>query len=732
MIIRLSLVVLLLTSIIFRSSSQISHGGRPASFSKLKKEIFSIPFIEMEPVSNQELIREEKSISRHLKPFRFAKSFSVDIDPSNSGIWEKKSSHRIWYLGIRSKGAYSLNLIFDKMIIPAKASLFIYTPDHSTVLGSFTSENEQSSGFFSFFPIPGDEIIVEYNEPEEVEYKGQLHILKVNHDYKNVFGTRPLGEAGLCNRDVYCPDVVAYEKEKQAVVDLIIRGNELCTGTLVNNVRQDKTPYMITAGHCISSASEAQQTLICFNYESPYCGNGKSSLNGYANQTLNGTILKSRSDSLDFALVELETVPPPGFRPYYAGWNKSGTVPSSAFSIHHPLGDVKKVSVDNNSPTISSFSNEFISNSFWKIGKWDVGTTEAGSSGGPLFNDKKLLIGSLTGGTSTCSDPTDDLFAMFSKQWNYYNSPNLQLKAWLDPDNTGIQEIPTLNPYDTSVSCNLFSNMKAGEEYSLQKAGNTDNGGYTSGHNFMKIQNYAERFQQTKQTLLSAISVGVAKAISPATNAHSLITMQIFSEDTVSGLPGEKLLSMDVPINLLTAQKMNFINLDNPIVIKGRYFIAYQIDYTNPADTFAVYQTSNRTKLDQNKAFAFDNGYWKPFYAVSAIGKPASLLIDSHGCESILDEGGTPTPGPEVNKFQVLYPQTGISDYIYLKNNGTEEYVKINLYDISGKKLFIKQQNITSTPQMISLESYSSGIYFLTIESLEGTQVIKIRINRQK
>jgi len=73
---------------------------------------------------------------------------------------------------------------------------------------------------------------------------------------------------------------------------LIIGGRELCTGTLVNNTSQDKTPYVLTAGHCIENASDAQQTVFCFNYESPACGNGESSLNGYADQTLTGAILK--------------------------------------------------------------------------------------------------------------------------------------------------------------------------------------------------------------------------------------------------------------------------------------------------------------------------------------------------------------------------------------------------------------------------------------------------------
>ncbi len=717
---------------------QISQGGTPASVSLFKHALFEIPFIDMAPVDNQELIKNEKIKElkdegfkkSNLKPYLFAKSFDVDIDPTNSGIWKKYGNQRIWCLGIRSKGAYSLNLIFDKMILPKGGSLFIYTPDHSRVLGAFTSRNEQSSGSFTFYPVPGDEIVVEYNEPDKAANPAQIHILKVNHDYKNVFGSRPLGEAGLCSRDVYCPDVVQYAKEKQAVVNLIVAGRELCTGMMLNNTNQDKTPYMMTAGHCITDDVDAQETLVCFNYESPYCANGKSSLNGYADQTLNGSILRARSDSLDFALVELETIPPPVFRPYYAGWSKLSTAPTSSFAIHHPKGDVKKVSYDQNAPTISSFSPDFISNAFWMIGKWEAGTTEAGSSGGPLFNEKKLVVGSLTGGTSTCSNPTDDLFAMLSKQWDHYSQPEQQLKAWLDPNNTGMNELSSLNPYDTSLACDLFSNMTAGETFTLQSIGNTS-GGFLTGHNYLKINSYAEKFTQTTQTLLSAVSLGIAKAESSSGNQYSNIKLQVFKEDSVYGLPGDELVSMNLPLNLLSPEKMNFISLDNPMIVKGNYFVGYEINYTNIADTFAVYNTPDRKNISKNKVYAKQNGYWKPVYSIPEIGISSSLLINSHGCESILSNIVNPPSDNEVNKFQVLYPQSGISNYVYLKNNGIEEYVKITLYDIMGKKLFIINQMVTDVPRVISMENYNSGVYFMTIESQGGVQVIKIRINKQ-
>jgi lysyl endopeptidase len=576
MVLRHILFLALFSGLILRSSGQMSYGGIPASFSVLKKGVYPVPVIDMEPVDNDKLLVNENPGSNSLKSLHFAKSFDVDLSPGLSGRWEVKGDMKIWRLGVRSKGAWSLNLIFDKMVIPQGASLFIYSCDHSKVLGAFTSDNEQSSRYFATYPIAGDEIVVEYNEPVASDFPGELHISSVNHDYKNVFGTRPLGESGLCNMDVYCTEAAPYLTVKQSVVYLIISGRELCTGTLINNTKKDKTPYLLTAGHCIESAADAQKTVFCFNYESPLCGNGASSLNGYTDQTLTGAVLKARSDSLDFSLVQLETSPPAEYKPYYAGWNRSVIIPSSTASIHHPKGDVKKLCKDNDPPTIGSYNSDFKSNSFWIIGKWEIGTTETGSSGCPLFNQNNLYIGSLTGGTATCSTPTNDLFAMFTKQWDFYKTKEKQLKFWLDPDATGASEVAGLNPFDNNSSCSLFTNSLAGEKFSLQNAGNLT-GGYKSGHNSLNISGYAERFSKTEQTLLSSVSIGVAKVSSNVFNQQSKIVLKVYDEDVQSGLPGNEIVTMDLPFGLLSEDKMNYIQLVNPVVIRNHYFIGFNI-----------------------------------------------------------------------------------------------------------------------------------------------------------
>jgi len=730
MILRYATILVLLIGMALNSTGQLSYGGIPASFNQLKKAVYTIPVIEMAPVDNEQLLIAEKADPNNLKSFYFAKSFDVNISPASSGRWDVNGDMKIWRLGIRSKGAWSLNLIFDKMIIPEDASLFIYSKDKKKVLGAFTSANEQSSGYFSTYPVAGDEIIVEYNEPVKSVYPGELHIKSVNHDYKNAFGNRPLGEAEPCNMDVLCPEAVPYATEKQAVVSLIVAGRELCSGTLLNNTRQDKTPYLLTAGHCIENGTDAQQTVFCFNYESPSCGNGESSLNGFADQSLSGATLKARSDSLDFALLQLGTVPPAEYRPYYAGWNRAVITPSSTFTIHHPKGDVKKVSKDNNPPTIGSYNADFRSNSFWVIGKWEVGTTEAGSSGGGLFNQNKLFVGSLTGGTATCDDPTNDLFSMFNKQWDTYTTSDKQLKIWLDPTGTGVTELAGLSPFDASTSCTQFTNGLVGENYILGNVSNSS-GGYKTGHNILKITSYAERFGQTEKTLLSSVAIGVAKLSSDVSNANSKITLKVYQEDETSGVPGSELVTMDLPYSLLSESKMNYIALQSPIVILKNFFIGYDINYTNVTDTFAVFHTADRLKLNLNDAFAKTGNTWKPFYWIPELGISTSLMINANGCQNTLatDENPGGTVG---QKFEVLYPQLAAANYILLLNKGTEEYGVISLYDILGHKLFTEERMLSVTPKEVYLDHYHTGVYFLTIETVSERQVIKIRVNYTK
>ena len=85
-----------------------------------------------------------------------------------------------------------------------------------------------------------------------------------------------------------------------------------CTGSLVNNVRQDETPYFLTANHCISTDDLAKTLVTYFNYENTECGGDDATMD----QSLSGAELVANNDDSDFSLLKLTEYPPNEYEPY--------------------------------------------------------------------------------------------------------------------------------------------------------------------------------------------------------------------------------------------------------------------------------------------------------------------------------------------------------------------------------------------------------------------------------
>jgi hypothetical protein len=152
------------------------------------------------------------------------------------------------------------------------------------------------------------------------------------------------------------------------------------------------------------------------------------------------------STGSDFFLVLLNSAIPASYNAYFNGWSRDTIHPSpSGTGIHHPQGDIKK---------ISTYMTP-VQQAHWvgnpKLSHWRVawsetpnghGTTEPGSSGSPLFDYQGRLIGTLTGGDSSCDSAAlnlPDYYGMFSYSWDKNGTDSTQvLKYWLDPDSTGV------------------------------------------------------------------------------------------------------------------------------------------------------------------------------------------------------------------------------------------------------------------------------------------------------
>ncbi len=442
-----SLLIVLLTLFSLTGFSQIQQGGVPYSSEHPGIKSEAVP-VKVMPVIDLARLQAEDAVNDLRKdiPWRFGENLFVNFNTSNSGVWNYlENGDKLWRLNIHCPGAYTINLTFDRYVLPAGATLFIYNADQSQVLGAFTEINNQEDFQFATTLISGDQITIEYFEPAGVAFPGELSLYRVTHGYRDAFDfAKSLGSSGSCNNNVACPEAAGWENEIRSVCMLVSGGSGFCSGSLVNNTNNNGTPYVLTANHCYSDPSS---WVFWFNWQSSTCSNPATSP---AYNSLSGATLRARNADSDFCLVQINTAPPTNYNVYYSGWNRENVASTSSVGIHHPSGDIKKISFDNNPTTSSDYEPAaYLANSHWKITQWDDGTTEGGSSGSPLYDQNHRIVGQLHGGWASCTSLTADFYGKFSMSWDRGTTAATRLKDWLDPTNISGN---TLNGYDPNLT----------------------------------------------------------------------------------------------------------------------------------------------------------------------------------------------------------------------------------------------------------------------------------------
>lgn len=431
----------------FSVFAQLSFPGSPISFQTENLSMY-IPTVDLPIIDNEKLLQEDNATYTKGQALRVGVNHNVSLNMNNSGRWDiLPNGDRIWRMAVKSIDAASLHFNFETFVIPQGAEVYVYSPDHQVVEGKYDARSALENGDFYTPDIPGDEMIVEYYQPAYVEGKPEIsihqvgHIYRSNNDIKGYHGTAQ----GNCHINVACEEVNPWRDQANSVVLIkITAGTDVfvCSGAMLNNTRQDNTPYVFTAEHCYEAGVTAWRFV--FEYQTTACDGTTGSYNKYAN----GATVVARDASSDFMLLQITGTINENYKPniFFAGWDRSGVVPSVGAAIHHPGGDYKKYS----KPRVVSQGNGSYTR-YWSVG-WlptatNKGTTEPGSSGSPLFNAEGYVVGSLCCGTSSCEyfdqyniGPNGyDHYGKLAYSWtNGNNSLNSKkLQPWLDPDNWG-------------------------------------------------------------------------------------------------------------------------------------------------------------------------------------------------------------------------------------------------------------------------------------------------------
>ncbi|MEI6883056.1 MAG: T9SS type A sorting domain-containing protein [Bacteroidota bacterium] len=414
----------------------------------------SVHIYDLQP-PDEDLIRQKEN-SKQL-PYRFALSLKADFSATNSGnTLITVNGLRVWRLALRSAGAKALILYFDRFRIPEGGKLFVYNPSRTVLFGAYTSLNENSFGTFACPLIEGEKVVLEYNAPASLPLP-DIHISELSYAFRGVANYNEPDAAtgsGICEVNVNCSEGNNWQKQKRGVVKIVTKdstgGSSWCSGSLVNNTNNDGTPYLLTANHCGAKSRpvDLSQWLFYFNYEMPGCPNATASTPA----VLLGAVLQAHGGTeytgSDFYLVKLKETIPDSLHVYFNGWSREDVPSPNGTGIHHPMGDVKKISTYL-SPLVTSYYPQNPNPCFWEVW-WNKtanghGVTEGGSSGSPIFSSEGLIVGTLTGGNSLCDSAhinLSDYYGKFSWHWDKNGADSSKvLKYWLDPMNTGLMRL---------------------------------------------------------------------------------------------------------------------------------------------------------------------------------------------------------------------------------------------------------------------------------------------------
>jgi lysyl endopeptidase len=566
---KITVIILALSAFALQLSAQINIGGTPVGITS--HLISQVPVINM-PSFNLQQLQAEDAFNDQLKDgaWRFGHMHEVSFTQQNSGaVFTTNDGGRLWLLGIHSAGALSLNLIFKNFNLPTGAKMFVYSPDGTDVLGAFTNANNQPDGNFATEIVLGESAIIEYYEPAEVAGTGTFELSWVTHAYRGIadYVSRSFGDAGSCQVNVACPAGLPWANEIKSVCLVVVNeppNSGFCSGALINNVRQDGTPYVLTANHCGSSNFSAW--LFRFNWQSPTCSNPATSP---AFNSISGSVQVAANGFSDFSLLRMNSTPPANYNVYYSGWSNLNVVAPSIVGIHHPAADIKKISFATG-PTVTT---NYAGVDCWQVGPWTTGTTEPGSSGSPAYDPNHHIVGQLFAGTSACGLPQSqqyDVYGKFATSWANGSGPSTRIKDWLDPDNTcatildgydpnaplftlDAEALAILDPVCNSTTCvsSITPSLK------LRNRGTTPLTSVTI--NYKLDSNPISTFNWTGNLGINATTTVTLPSISPAVGGH---TYTIYTTSPNSA--GDQDLNNDTAISAFTIIAPTTMNL--PIV----------------------------------------------------------------------------------------------------------------------------------------------------------------------
>lgn len=391
---------------------------------------------------------QEAPVAYELQPVDVAATLTIDMETGvqfyrfgikqemnlgkSAGTLYEYGNFKVWKIVIQAEGAKSLNFELTNLHLPDDCQMFIYSTLSKMIIGPVDSDDVYDRDFSSDI-VKGEQAIIEVFLPDNAYEHFDINVKSTTFGFREQLLTddRAFGDSEDCNVNIVCSEGDDWTFQAKAVCMIIVNNQGFCTGTVVNNECGDYKPYILTAGHCLTGSNNLNNCAFRFRYESSTC---EELVEPNYYYTFNGADLRAKEDGfLDFALLELRE-PLVYSDVNFAGWNRNIIPIQKGTYIHHPKGDVKKITHDDGTSPNTGGSSYLFNLTPGTNG--DFGSLEPGSSGAARFAESGLIVGSHRGGFGTSSVPCDatsseNLDCRFSSAWTGGGTNETRLSNWL-------------------------------------------------------------------------------------------------------------------------------------------------------------------------------------------------------------------------------------------------------------------------------------------------------------
>ncbi len=427
-------------------------------------------------------------------------NFAVDlphaVSTASAGRWSVEGERALWHYAVRVPTAVSLSFHAIAVVLPPSAALVVRG---ASTTFTYRAADIARGGLWSRIQ-PGDtlELTLELAATDRAQLSFQLASVQAGYrslgagvqDHPFYRQLRQLAGTGAqsCVQNYMCNVTTANHALAQATVGVVVGNVAQCTGTLLNDVPRDNTPYILTARHCETgklgggNPGAAADVTVYWDATTP-CGQTLGSM--YSDDVATQTGALTIVEQQDAWLIQLDDSPVVTDAEL-AGFDATGGVVNGGYTVHHSEGQDKQfVGWYGNALARSEADVLGVSyqSNFWESVN-QLGNIAPGASGSALVGPSNLLVGSLTlGRTSNDASgyeacPVAPLaapngtngvadFTQLSAVWNSTadvssSTGGATLQSVLDPTNTGTRTV------SSTAAAGIAFHAAAGSAYDGQ------------------------------------------------------------------------------------------------------------------------------------------------------------------------------------------------------------------------------------------------------------------------